>query len=112
MTTFNETATQFANALVQRDYSLAHSLLADALKGELPPDQLQARYEGMIAAYGNPAQAAEVMETLTDWPDKQPGDLGWAYVAISGENFSEAVTLTLADQGGQPAIREIVWGRP
>jgi hypothetical protein len=45
-----------------------------------------------------PFRGAEVMEEfiVEDWPDKQPGDLAVVYVALSGESFSEAVSLTLA----------------
>jgi hypothetical protein len=49
---------------------------------------------------------------VEDWPDKQPGDLAVVYVALSGESFSEAVTLTLAQYGGAILIRQIEWGRP
>lgn len=61
-----------------------------------------------------PFRGAEVMEEfiVEDWPDKQPGDLAVVYVALSGESFSEAVTLTLAQDGGAILIRQIEWGRP
>jgi hypothetical protein len=46
------------------------------------------------------------------WPGKQPGDLAVVYVALSGESFSEAVSLTLAQQGEDTLIRHLEWGRP
>jgi hypothetical protein len=110
MAGFTEVASQFGTALSQRDYSQAHSLLAESLKSQLAQEQLQQSFEGMISGSGD--LAVEVAETLTDWPEKQANDVGWAYVAVNGESFSEAVTLTLCDEGGKPMIRNIVWGRP
>jgi hypothetical protein len=110
MTAFSDVAAQFASALVERDYELAHSLLAESLKSHLSSQQLQESFEGMIAQKSN--LSAEVVETLTDWPEKQPNDAGWAYVAINGDEFAEAVTLTLCDEHDTTLIRDIVWGRP
>ena len=50
--------------------------------------------------------------TLMNWPGKQPGDLVDVYVALNGESFSEAVTLTLAEYGQEILIRHLEWGRP
>jgi hypothetical protein len=47
-----------------------------------------------------------------DWPGKLPGDLGYAYVGIEGEDFVEAVTVTVANVEGKHLIRDIEWGRP
>jgi hypothetical protein len=59
-------------------------------------------------------QEAQVMDdfTLEDWPGKQTDDLAVVYVALNGESFSEAVTLTLAEYGQEILIRHLVWGRP
>ncbi len=50
--------------------------------------------------------------TLETWPDQQPGDLGWAYVSIEGDDFNEAVYVLVSDVEGVPMIKEIQWGRP
>jgi hypothetical protein len=50
--------------------------------------------------------------TLMNWPGKQPGDLADVNVALNGENFSEAVSLTLAEYGHEILIRHLEWGRP
>lgn len=49
---------------------------------------------------------------MDNWPAKQPGDVGWAYVSIFGENFVEAVAVTVAKYEGSLLIREVEWGRP
>ncbi len=50
--------------------------------------------------------------TLMNWPGKQPGDLADVNVALNGDNFSEAVSLTLAEYGHEILIRHLEWGRP
>ena len=63
----------------------------------------------MIAYGQGSAQDVQLVTTLEQWPEKTPGDIGWAYVAILGHNFSEAVTVVVNDQR---LIRAIEWGRP
>jgi len=68
----------------------------------------------MTAYASGSIQEAQVMDdfTLEEWPDKQPNDLAVAYVALNGENFSEAVILTLAEHDQEIMIRHVEWGRP
>jgi hypothetical protein len=68
----------------------------------------------MTAYASGSIQEAQVMDdfTLEEWPGKQPNDLAVAYVALNGENFSEAVILTLAEHDQEIMIRHVEWGRP
>jgi hypothetical protein len=113
MPEFTEVAHQFAAALVQGDYGLAQSLFSDSLKATYPLAKLQQLYTTMLA-YTNDAVAetTEVVTTMTEWPTKQAEDIGWAYVAINGQSFSEGVAVTVINEGGQPRIRDVIWGRP
>jgi hypothetical protein len=56
----------------------------------------------------------ELGETLSDWqyPPRQSSDLGWAYVSIGGESYSEAVTVTVTLEDGEARIRTVEFGRP
>ena len=49
---------------------------------------------------------------LEDWPAKQEGDVGYVYVALTGDGFCEAVTVTLTREADTIRIRELEWGRP
>jgi hypothetical protein len=49
---------------------------------------------------------------MTSWPDKQPADLGWAYVSIGGDVYSEAVTVVVTSEEGTPRVRAVEFGRP
>jgi hypothetical protein len=100
---------RFARALVAGDFDAAHALLAPPLAEVLPPQALRSRFEAMIEYGGGPATEARVMSAHGEWPDRRPGDAGWAYVAITGDGFSEAVSGVVTEQG---RIRELEWGRP
>ena len=90
----------------------AHTLLTDEQKKLLAAAALKKQYEEMISYGSGPSKHVEVMQTLDVWPDKKKEDVGWVYVAIAGDNFSEAVTVVVARAGSELAIRSIEWGRP
>ena len=105
-------ALKFATALVAGDFAKAHAMLTPALTATLSPDALESQYREMVSYFSEAPSTVQVVNTLEEWPDKQPGDLGWAYAAIWGDEGSEAVTVVVTGQGGRPAIRSIEWGRP
>jgi hypothetical protein len=115
MTSLVEVAASFATALVEGDFYRAHELLTPELRKSMPPERLKDEFYGMFRCYadGEPTDIwYDESFAMTDWPDKVPGDLGFLYVAIHGEDFNEAVSVTVNDLNGPPLIREIIWGRP
>jgi hypothetical protein len=110
-----EVALDFARALVDGDFELAHNFLVPEIRPIMTAEQLRLDYEGMISFYSNPGSARVVFDpqfTMTSWPGKRPGDVGWAYVSIVGDSFVEAVAVIIAEVDGELLIREIEWGRP
>ena len=105
-------ALEFARALDAGRYEDAHRLLAADLARELTPAKLKENYEGMIAYGGGPARYVFVLYALGYRPDSRPEDIGWAYVVIAGDDFSEAVTVVVSREDGRAVVREIEWGRP
>jgi hypothetical protein len=101
---YKPVALQFAQHLVARDFTAAHAMLAMPATA----DELKKTYDTMVEPIGK-VSGAKLMESMTDWPDKQSGDIGWAYVAIEGEQGSEAVTVVVTRD---KKIRSIEWGRP
>ena len=97
-------ALQFAQHLVARDFTAAHAMLAITTT----PAELQRSYDTMVEPIGK-VRETKLMQSMTDWPEKQSSDLGWAYVAIEGELGSEAVTVVVTDK---KKIRMLEWGRP
>jgi hypothetical protein len=109
---FTRVAVRFAEALVRGDFEVAFSLLDARSRSEWPAPSLREAFVAMVEYFETAADTAELIETMTDWPDKQPDDVGWAYVAINGESQSEAVTVIVCDEDGGLRIRSIEWGRP
>jgi hypothetical protein len=112
---YADVAVQFASALVDGDFVRAQQFLTPELRTVLSPGTLREKLLEMFRGYadGAPTRVRFDQEFSSDsWPAKQPGDLGWAYVGIEGDDFTEAVTVTVASIGGQPLIRHVEWGRP
>ncbi len=109
---YSKVALEFASALVSGNYEQAHALISQSRKDEWSASWLQTEYEEMIAYGDGPASFLEVMETMEDWPARQKEDVGWAYVAIAGEEYSEAVAVVICNEHGHMRIRDIEWGRP
>jgi hypothetical protein len=105
-------ACQFAEALVNQDFTAAHGMLCPSLRREFSPDSLQQNYAAMVS-YGSGQPVVDgYLYTMTDWPSKRPGDVGWVYVSISGEDFAEAVTVIVSKEVDALKISSIEWGRP
>jgi hypothetical protein len=110
-----ETAVAFASALVAADFPRAHAMLTPELQTELSPVGLREQLYGMFTGYaeGDPTEVHfDEGGSLSEWPGKEPGDLGWAYVSITGESFVEGVAVVVAEVDGTPLIRSVEWGRP
>ena len=102
----------FAERLVAGEYEAAHSMLASTLHKELSAAQLKGEYEKMIGYGDGPPDFVSVVNVLEEWSTRQEGDVGWAYVAISGGDYSEAVAVVVSQEAERFVIREIEWGRP
>ena len=105
-------ALAFARALADGDYAGAHAMLSRELKVTRPPKKLKRHFESMIAYGDGPVTDLFVTHIMPDWPEKQPKDVAWVYVSISGETFSEAVSVVVAEERGALVIRGLTWGRP
>lgn len=110
-------AQTFAELLVDGDFKAAHSMLAKDLK-HLKAADLEREYSEMIGQYGEEGDELPddlevcVMSSETGMPDMQETDVGWVYVAINGDGFSEAVTVTVTLEREEMRIRTLEWGRP
>ena len=112
--TYRVVAQHFGDLITRKDYSAAWKLLAKEAQTSITPELIQDAVATVITGAPGPIQVAQVMEDfiVEDWPGKLPGDLAVVYVALTGESFSEAVTLTLAHYGEDTLIRHLEWGRP
>ena len=109
---YRKIALEFATALTKGNFDEAHSMLSPDCRTEWSPEALRRGYEEMLDYASTPATNVELVTTLEDWPAKQANDIGWAYVAVSGADFGEAVSVVVATGTKAPQIRDIEWGRP
>ncbi len=111
-TPHGKVALAFATALVKGDFVAAEAMLATAIDADGSPSDLQEVYGEMVEYFSTPPDFVHVEAVMTDWPDKQPGDIGWAYTTIACDGEGEAVTVIVCAENGEHLIRDIEWGRP
>jgi hypothetical protein len=111
---YRAVAQRFGDCIARKDWGAACALLTEDLQSSITPEIIKNAVTTMIAYATGSIQEAQVMDdfTLEDWPGKQADDLAVVYVALNGDSFSEAVTLTLAQHGEEALIRHLEWGRP
>ena len=102
----------FAKALASRDYATAYAMTASAYHRSTTLDQMRAAFEAIVPTDWRtvgPVAVGGVMET---WPAKQPSDVGWAYISIGGDVYSEAVTVVVMLEADTLKVRTVEFGRP
>jgi hypothetical protein len=109
-----DVARRFGQLIVRQEYQAACLLLTKEAQSAHSPGTLKAAVNAMIAYARGPILRSQVCEevAIEDWPGKRPSDVGIVYVALTGDGFSEAVTLTLARELDGISIRDLAWGRP
>jgi hypothetical protein len=112
MKTYPAAGVDFANALARRDYAAAYAMTSREYQRTTTLDQMRSAFEAMIPADWGPIGAIESGLTMESWPDRQPSDLGWAYIVIGGEVYSEAVIVVVTNEDGAMKIRSVEFGRP
>ena len=111
---YREVALQFTKALTERDYVRAYAMTSQGYQGRTSMEQLRKAFEAIVPSDWGAIGPVTVVRTMTQWqsPAKQPSDLGWVYVGIGGDVYSEAVTAIITLENGQPKVREVEFGRP
>lgn len=109
---YRNIALEFTRLLAKRDYRKAYTMTSRQYRQRTTVEQLQTAFETIVPSDWGSMGPIEVGQTLTNWPDKQPADIGWAYVSIGGDVYSEAVTVVVTSEQGEAKIREVEFGRP
>jgi len=102
----------FARALAARDYDAAHALTSRTYRARTSVKDLQAAFEEIVPVDWGPVGPIQLGETMEVWPGREPSDVGWAYVSVGGDVYSEAVTVVVAIDEGELRIRTVEFGRP
>ena len=105
-------ALAFAKALATRDYDDAYGLTSKKFRDGTSLEGLQSGFESIVPLDWTSVGPIEVGHTMEDWPGREPSDVGWAYVSVGGDVYSEAVTVVVALEEGELRIRAVEFGRP
>jgi hypothetical protein len=109
---YAQIALEFARTLAARDYPKAYAMMSRGYRQNRTVDQLRIGFEAIVPKDWGTIGPIEVSQTMTSWPAKQPTDVGWAYVSIGGQMYSEAVIVVVTSEHGEAKIREVEFGRP
>jgi hypothetical protein len=109
---YREVAVQFTKALTERDYDRAYAMASQDYQRRISVERLRTAFEAIVPTDWGAIGPVTVVQTMTQWPAKQPSDLGWVYVSIGGDVYSEAVIAIITLENGRPKVREVEFGRP
>ena len=107
-----EIAAGFVNALAFGDTGAAHEILSPELGAKITADELSARFETLADDMGGVTGVGQPAVILEEWPDMTAHDRAMVYVPLEGDEFSEAITVTMSQVEGSLCISAIEWGRP
>jgi hypothetical protein len=102
----------FARALTKRDYASAYAMTSSDYQGRVPLDGMRAAFDAIVPDDFGDVTSVQIVQTMDDWPGKQPSDAGWAYVSIGGDVYSEALTVVVTLEDGSLKVRDVEFGRP
>lgn len=102
----------FVKSLAAREYPKAYAMTSQEYRRKHSVDQLRVGFETIVPTDWGALGPIESGQTMETWPGKQPSDLGWVYVTIGGDVYSEGVTVVVASENGEAKVREVEFGRP
>ena len=105
-------ALKFTQALAARDYAAGYAMGAQEFRDKVSLQQLTAEFEEIVPEDWGSTDPIAVGETMDEWPGKGPGDIGWVYVSIGGDVYSEALVVIVAAEEGGLKVRDVEFGRP
>jgi hypothetical protein len=101
-TQHGKTAYAFVQALAAGDYASAYQLLSPEAKDDSSAADLKEQYESL--SNGEPTNLIEIMDNNSAAMD----EAGWVYVVVAGDDWNEAVTVTVHNN----LVTTLEWGRP
>ena len=102
----------FVEALANRDYDVAYALTSRDYRDGTSLKALKAAFERIVPVDWKTVGPIEVGQTMEDWAGREPSDVGWAYVSVGGDLYSEAVTVVITLEEGELKVRTVEFGRP
>ena len=102
----------FTKALATRDYDAAYALTSRDYRNGTSVKALEAAFERIVPVDWKTVGPIEVGKTMEDWPGRELSDVGWAYLSVGGDLYSEAVTVVVTREEGELKVRTVEFGRP
>ena len=109
---YSSVALKFAGALASRDYPTAYALTSSGYQHSTTRDEMRAGFEAIVPTDWRTVGPVEVGQVMETWPAKQPSDVGWVYISIGGDGYSEAVTVVVMLEADMLKVRTVEFGRP
>lgn len=109
---YKQVALAFAKALAARDYNGAYAMTSRGYQDSTSVKAMQAAFEGIVPTDWGTVGPIEIGVTMEDWPGREPSDVGWAYISVGGDAYSEAVTVVVTAEEGGLKVRTVEFGRP
>jgi hypothetical protein len=107
-----ETAATFVQAIAAGDTDTALKMLSHQLAANVAASDLLVGFESLAEDMGGVTGIGQPMVILEDWPEKSDTDRAMVYVPLEGDEFSEAITVTVSENEHALCISSIEWGRP
>jgi len=95
-----------------RTYAAAYALTSNQYRDSTSVEAMQAAFEAIVPTDWKIIGPVEVGETMEDWPVRKPADVGWAYVSVGGDAYSEAITVVVTLEEDALKVRTVEFGRP
>jgi hypothetical protein len=102
----------FASALASGDYPTAYAMTSRDYQRNTTLDEMRTAFEAIVRPDWRTIGPVAVGHTMETWPAKQPSDVGWVYINIGGDAYSEAVTVIVMEEAGTLKVRTVEFGRP
>jgi len=112
MSDVTDAAAKFVRQIVAGNTDAAHEILSDRLAADIAASDLLTHFAALSEDMGGVTGVGQPMVILEDWPEKSEEDRAIVYVPLEGDEFSEAITVTVSAQNGDLRISSIEWGRP
>jgi hypothetical protein len=109
---YRKVALDLTNALAARNYGAAYALTSKEYRDSTSAEAMQAAFEAIVPTDWKTVGPIEVVQTMDDWPGRTPLDVGWAYVSVGGDAYSEAVTVVVTTEQNVLRVRTMEFGRP
>jgi hypothetical protein len=109
---YSSAALKFASALASRDYPAAYAMTSSDYQHSTTLDEMRTGFEAIVPPDWRTVGPVEVGQVMETWPAKQASDVGWVYINIHGDVYSEGLTVVVMLEADTPKVRTVEFGRP